>query len=69
MDKYVIRDEDNAEFVSIISYNRGIETSSDLTKAIIINDLDRAKQLLKYLDNEDYVIEEIEFRIVDLEKE
>lgn len=69
MDKYVIRDEDSAEFVSIISYNRGIETSLDLTKAIIINDLDRAKQLLKYLDNEDYVIEEIEFRTVDLEKE
>ena len=68
MDRYVIRDEDNAEFVSVISH-KGVETSHDLTKAIIINNLDQAEQLLKYLDEEDYVVEEIEFRVVDLEKE
>ena len=45
MDRYVIRDEDSAEFVSVISH-KGVETSHDLTKAIIINDLDQAEQLL-----------------------
>lgn len=68
MDRYVIRDEDNAEFVSVISH-KGVETSHDLTKAIIINDLDQAEQLLKYLDEEDYVVEEIEFKVIKTERD
>lgn len=66
MDRYVIRDTDNAEFVSAISH-KGVETSLDIQKALIIDSLDKAKLLLEYIDFhnvEDYVIEEIEFKTV-----
>ena len=35
----------------------------------MIQDLDKAKTLLEYLDDEDYVIEKIEFKVMDIEEE
>lgn len=71
MDRYVIRDTDSAEFVSAISYI-GITTSLEIQKALIIDDLDKAKLLLEYIDfhnTEDYVIEEIEFKVIETERD
>ena len=71
MDRYVIRDEDNAEFVSVISH-KGVETSLEIQKALIIDSLDKAKLLLEYIDFhnvEDYVIEEIEFKVIKTERD
>ena len=70
MERYVIRDTDSAEFVSAVSY-KGIETEKEINKAIIIDDLEKAKSLLNYIDFhniEDYQIEEIEFKIIEMEE-
>lgn len=71
MERYVIRDTDSAEFVSSISYI-GIVTTLEMQKALIIDNLDKAKLLLEYIDFhnvEDYVIEEIEFKVIEIERD
>lgn len=71
MERYVIRDTDSAEFVSAISY-AGITTTLEMQKALIIDKLDKAKLLLEFIDFnnvEDYVIEEIEFKVIKTERD
>ena len=66
MERYVIRDGDNYEFVKSIS-NKGVETTKDLTDAMILYNLKSVEILFEYLTfevNEDYMIEEIEFKTV-----
>ena len=71
MERYVIRDTDSAEFVSAISYT-GITTTLEMQKALIIENLDKAKLLLEFVDFhniEYYVIEEIEFKVIKTERD
>ena len=71
MDRYVIRDGDNYEFVKSIS-NKGVETTKDLTDAMILYNLKSVEILFEYLTfevNEDYMIEEIEFKTVKEKEE
>lgn len=71
MDRYVIRDEDNYEFVKSIT-NKGVETTKELTEAMILYNLKSAEILFEYLTfeiNEDYIIEEIEFKTVKEKEE
>lgn len=63
MDRYVIRDKSNCEFLKSID-NKGIETTLKLTDAIIFEDLKQAINLLEFIEDDDYVVEEIEFKVV-----
>lgn len=67
MDRYVIRDRDDYSFLKEIT-NKGVITTHNLTEAIIFYELEKAERLFEYLtsiaDGEDYMIEEIEFKIV-----
>ena len=65
---FVLRDTYNCNFLSSITSN-GIVTDHNLKNAIMIQDLDKAKTLLEYLDDEDYIIEQIEFKIIEVEEE
>ena len=60
---YVLRDTHNCTFLSSITGN-GIITDHNFKNAIVVNDLNKAKTLLNYIDDDDYVIEEIDFKVI-----
>ncbi len=69
MDRYVIRDTNNCEFLEMIS-NAGVKTTDELTDAIIFEDLEQAIKLLEFINDDDFIIAEIEFKFVkELENE
>lgn len=68
MDRYVIRDTYDMKFLESIDEN-GINTSIELKKALIFEDLEKAKHLLEFIDDEDFIIQEIEFKDVEVEKD
>ena len=66
MDRYVIRDADSYEFLKTIS-NKGVETTKELSEAMILYNLKSAEKIFDFITfeiNEDYIIEEIEFKTV-----
>lgn len=66
MERYVIRDTDDYEFIKAIT-NKGVETTKELSEAMILYNLKSAEKLFDFLTfeiNEDYIIEEIEFKTV-----
>ena len=60
MDRFVIRDTSNMEFLTSIN-EKGIITDNDFKKAIIFEELERCEILLEFIDDDDFVIEEIIF--------
>lgn len=58
MDLYVIRDTYNMKFLTAINEN-GLVTDSVFKKAMILDDKEKAKKLLEFIDDDDYEIQEI----------
>lgn len=63
MDRYVIRNMNTCEFLEMVS-NAGIKTTTELEDTIILEDLEKATRLLEFINDDDFVIEEIEFKVV-----
>ena len=67
MDRYLLRDSQDMDFIKSID-NTSILTTRDLKEAMIFDDVEKAKALMKYIEieNEHYDLEivEIEFKIV-----
>ncbi len=67
MDRFLLRDSQDMDFIKLID-NTSILTTRDLKEAMIFDDVEKAKALMKYIEieNEHYDLEivEIEFKIV-----
>lgn len=64
MEIYVIRDNYDIKFLESINGN-GITTDYDLKKALIFEDIEKAKKILEFLEDDDYVIQEIIFKDIE----
>lgn len=64
MERYVIRDSYDMTFLVSINGN-GISTDNDLKEALIFENIEKAKKILEFLEDDDYVIQEIIFKDIE----